>query len=426
METWLIIVLSLSVVLLLILSSFFSFSEMALSSLKPIKLTHYLKYGTKTEKKRAKRVIKLTKNYNRTIISIVVLNNIVNVLSSVVSTILFNNLFPNDPVIGAVVSFFTMTLTIIIVGELIPKMLARKHSETGSMFVSLTVSATNVVLKPISFVLMKIVKQKSEPLLKSDLEINEALRESQKEGLIDDDERKLVKNVLMLDNIVAKKVMIPKEKVVSLRKLKNDSDLEKLDKIISNKKHTRIPVIDSKNNVVGIYNIKHLLINRLTNKKTKVEDIRLFDVSYFHINDKLDDIFKELKTKRQHMGIVVSNKGTKKMIGIITIEDIIEEIVGDLYDETDLSDEGIYSLSEEKILIEPKTKLNKAIEFLPLLKSEVNEKDISFQTWLFEKYNIKKLIVGESYEYKKYIFWVIIDHNSKNNLPIIEVDILNT
>lgn len=421
METGLLIGMGIGLVVLLLLSALFSFSEMALASVNKIKLqTESKKTGARG--KMARRALKFVNTYNETVTSIVIMNNIVNILNTTLATIFFGKIFSTNPALGPIISFVVMTLLTIVVGEVTPKMLAKKHNLNGVIWLSMILQITVWTFYPITWLINKFIDNSEEVMLETDEDIKAALKETASAGHIETEERDLLVNALELDNTNLSKIMIKSEKV---EVLKNNANRKVIQKAIVETGFTRYPVLNSENEVIGIYNSK-FFINDMIEEKTFKLDRSLYETSFFLQTDKLDDVLSGLRKNRQHMGIVVSSRGSKEMIGIVTIEDIVEEIVGELYDESDREQDGILDVDGSHFAIHASAKAENVLEEVygitkdPIAKTPM----ITFGKWLMLKFEVKKLEEGQHYTFKDSIIWVRKDKKTSRKNLSFEIDLV--
>lgn len=414
LDIYTIITYSILVALLLVLSAFYSFSEMAVASSNKFKLkVLYKEEKNKRKKKKINKVISLINNYNETITSVVIFNNIVNVLATTLATTLLTFLLGEG--IGLVIAFISMTVLIIIFGELLPKMLAKKYPETGLIRFTFPLYVTKYTLYPISSLLKKIVKQNKESVVSSDAELREIIKDTHH---ITGFEEELLNKALILDEIKLSKIMIPLSRIASITPT---TSKEKILNIIEKNKYTRIPVIQ-KGVPKGIVNTKGLLIDLAKNKKRKFNISNyLYDVSLFNRADIISDVIHVLRTKRQHMGIVINKQN--KVIGIITIEDVIETLVGELYDESDVKIDGVFKINKDSFLIEPTVNVQWFFKtYLKGITPPIVNNKTSFKLW-FEKEQKENPEKIDYFTYKNIIIWIKHDKISKNKI-VYELDLV--
>ena len=415
---WQMVIVGISILILLSLSAVFSFSEMALATVNKIKVQKLADSNeNKRRNKKARTALVLINNYNETITSIVIMNNIVNILGTTLATVWFSVIMP-DPAIAAIVSFVVMTLATIIFGELTPKMLAKKHSLEGSLLLSSTVKWTVIIFKPLTWFIGLFIKDKEEVLLESDEDIKHALLETHKAGHINETEAELLHRALDIDEISVNKIMIPLDEIISIKK---NIKLSKLKSIVIENGYTRYPVVNNEGEVVGIFNANFFLKDQVQDKKFKIENT-MFDVDFFTKQTKLDVILHQLKANRQHMGIVVSKQGSKKMIGVITIEDIIEELFGELYDETDRAEDGILDINEEHFIIHWDALATDVVKEVYNSKKKIDE-TITFSDFLMKHFKVKELKDGDNFIYKNSMIWIRKDKRTSRSSLSIEIDI---
>ena len=417
MDTLEIIFLFIILFFLVVLSAFFSFSEMAISSASKIKLQSILKdSNNKRKKKQSIRVIKFIDNYNQHITSIVVCNNIVNVLSSTLSTALFAALFGGS-LSGYIISFVLMTTLIIIFGELIPKMLAKKFSEQGTMKFSFVLYFVNILLMPITFSLSKMIKEEDKITLSSDQEINFAIEESTNSGVTTKHEQNFIKNALLMDKISVKDIMITKKNAIIFPE---DITIDQLKIKISKHSFTRFPLFSKNGNITSIISTKKITVNLANGKKVMIDDYKM-DFLEVEEDEKPIIIFENLRNRMEKMAIVVNNK--KKFVGIITIEDIIETLVGEIYDEGDVEKDGVYKLSDTTFLVYPEIKIKFLIEnYIKNMNIKKEDKELTINE-LAIKICKNKIKPGNHFTYKNNIIWIRKDKFNENKI-IYEIDLI--
>lgn len=419
MNTGLLIGMGVGIGVLLLLSALFSFSEMALASVNKIKLkSESEKKGLRG--KRASRALKFVNMYNETVTAIVIMNNIVNILGTTLATVFFGGLFANNPATGAIVSFVVMTLATISIGEVTPKMLAKKHNLNGVIYLSMVLQIVVWVFYPVTWVINKIAKNEEEVMLESDEDIKAALKETASAGHIDADERELLTNALELDNTSLSKIMIRAEEVQTLYKNTNSKVVEN---IIIDSGFTRFPVIDSEDNVVGIYNTKFFIKDALSGKKFKL-DRSIYDTTFFTKDIKLDDALAILRKNRQHMAVIVESKNSKKMIGIVTIEDIVEEIVGELYDETDREVNGIMAVEDNHFFIHWDANALDVLKEVFSIKKPKVKATVKFSDWVKTTFKVTELKEGQHFTYKDSIIWIKKDKATSRVSLSFEIDLI--
>ena len=326
--------LIIALIVLIVLSAYFSATETAFSSLNRIRLKNLADNGNK----RAKLAYKLVDNYDELISSVLVGNNIVNISASALATTFCTNMF-GSKYIG--VSTGILTLLVLIFGEISPKTLATQYALQLSMVVVYPISWLMTLLTPVIFLLNILTGAifklfRVDPSAKkasiTEAELRTIVNVSHEEGVIEPEEKFMISNVVDFGDALSKDIMIPRADVISADV---NSTYEELVDIFKSETYTRIPIYeDSKENIIGILNIKDLFFYR------ELLDIRYFDLRsilrkplFVYEYQKTSQIFAEMKTSADSMAIVLDEYGQAS--GIITMEDLVEEIVGDIRDEYD-------------------------------------------------------------------------------------------
>ena len=346
-----------SIVGLVILSAFFSGSETSLTSASKPRMHNLAKSG----KKNAKVFEDLFRDKELLICTILFANNLVNVFASALATKILIELTNTDGIFYATI---IMTLMILVFGELIPKTLALSKADNYALKISPFIRLLVILLYPLTFtlnfivyILLKIVGVNYSNFKKE--EISEK-REEELRGAIDlhgedssRDEKNMLKSILDLDEITVGSIMIPRKDIFSLPvKITYNDLLEQLE----NSPHSRIPIWEKNpENIIGVFHVRRLISYKFSDSK-KFNIKSLCQKPWFiPESTKLDNQLMEFKKRKEHFSIVVDEYG--EFLGIVTLEDIIEEIVGDIDDEQDMLKTskkvtGIKPLSPSSFLVE--------------------------------------------------------------------------
>ena len=359
---------------LLLLSGFFSSAETALFSISKAKAVHLAKQKGATHK----LIKKLKDDPHRLLTTILIGNNIVNVGAAALATAITIKLIP-----GYAVGIATgiMTILILIFGEIFPKSIATRNNILIARLVIFPVYWFSILFTPIIIFLNFIPKitgrihrrpQVTEAELLTFVEVVE------EEGEIDEEERKLIHNIFEFDDTNASEIMTPRADMFVID-VNNELKLEEIVK----SGFTRIPIIQGDiDHVVGILNIKDLLAHQATSDE-KMDIRELMRKPYFvPENKKLDKLLQQFKRRKQHMAIVVDEHGG--VSGLITLEDALEEIVGEIVDETDKFEPNIVKISANKWSVLGKSEIDEVNDKIPMNIPDSKEYD-TFSGYVLEK-----------------------------------------
>lgn len=339
-------------VLLILLSGFFSAAETALMSLNKIKLKQLIE----DEVKGAKEIHKLLENPSEILSTILICNNIVNIVASSLSTILFMDLFSKYGTgISTLISTVVLTVVILIFGEITPKTIAVLKAEKLAFTLYKPLKLVLILLKPLVFIFSKIssiimrilgIKNQGIQTNITEEEIKSIVSFSQEEGILEVEDKKLIYNVFEFGDLKVTDVMVPRVDMITLSL---DSTYEEVVSVFKAERFSRIPVYkDNIDNVIGFVNIKDLFFI----EKEDGFDIQKYirEIHSTHEHKKVRDLFNDMKKKRSHMAIVMDEYGGTT--GLVTIEDLIEEIVGDIEDEYDeVVDKEIQVINDHEYVI---------------------------------------------------------------------------
>lgn len=350
-------------VVLLSMSAFFSASETALTSFNKIKMRHLAEDGVES----AKTVNTLTEDQGKMLSAILIGNNLVNILSSAIATSLAMTLWPGK---GVGIATAVMTVLIIIFSEITPKTVASHNSSKIALKVAGPITIISKLLRPVVVLFNAIANifvrwivgdtVKNQPSITEE-ELKTIVDVGQEEGVFEQEEKEMIYNVFDFADLHAKDIMTPR---INIKAVEVDITYEALMDTFRNEQFSRMPVYDENiDKVVGIINIKDLFFKQSVDKNF---DIRKYmRKAYFTFEYKMaDELFKEIKKNRAHMVIVVDEYGGTS--GLITVEDLVEEVLGDIEDEYDEDEQEIKSLSQTEYLINASTKIDEVNEELGL------------------------------------------------------------
>lgn len=357
-------------VLLLSASAFFSSAETALMTSNKLRIRNLAENGDK----RAEKVLEITANTDKMLSAILIGNNIVNLSASALSTTLTLKVFGSS-LVG--VATGVLTFLILVFGEITPKNVASKNAENMALKYIGIISLLVIVLTPAIYVVNKVagvvislfVKNNDDNNMVTEDELRAMVEVSHEGGVIEKEEKKMIVNVVDFGDTVAGDIMIPR---VDMVMVSVESSYEEILKIFREERYTRIPVYEeSPDNVIGILNVKDFLL--IEDKENFSVKEHLREPLYTYEYKKTSSLMMDMRKTGANIVIVLDEYGTT--VGLITLEDMLEEIVGEIRDEFDADeDEGITKISETEYLIDGSTNLDDVNERIGLeLSSEEYE-----------------------------------------------------
>lgn len=348
---------------LLLLSAYFSSAETALTTVNQIRMRTLADAGNK----KAKIVLKITSDSGKMLSAILIGNNIVNLSASSLATTLAIHLLGS---VGAGVATGVLTLLVLIFGEISPKTIATLHADSISLFYAPSISFLMKILTPaifitnhlaLGFLTLLHVDPNPKQASMTEEELRTIVDVSHESGIIETEERQMINNVFDFGDAQVKEIMIPR---IDMIVANIDNDYHELINIFRENKFTRLPVCeDSSDNVVGIINMKDLLLFNDRPHFSVQKIMRKPFYTYEHKNTA--ELFIEMRQSSINIAIVLDEYGATA--GLITLEDLLEEIVGEIRDEYDTDEEDpIHQLSETEYLIAGNMNLQDLCELLDL------------------------------------------------------------
>ncbi|MDR3075404.1 MAG: hemolysin family protein [Candidatus Methanoplasma sp.] len=336
------IIISLIIVILVVLSAYFSCAETAYTSMNPIRIKNLVYEGHKN----AEKALKNYDNYDKLLTTILVGNNVVNVAISTLGTMLCSELLG---ITWGVIAATILTATVILVfGEITPKTLAKRNSERYSLKLASSLHIVITILTPISWAFMKLTNLLSRnakndaagtPSFTED-ELYVMIDEVAEEGALERSEGELVKSAMQFDDIEVSEMYTPRSNITAADMKTSVEDFKRL---FLESEYSRVPVYDgSLDRIIGAVHSKDFFSKYIENECFTVEDI-VRPVKFVPENMNIATLLSDFQKSHIHMAIVLDNFG--RTIGLVSMEDILEELVGDIWDE---SDEAGYPIHEEK------------------------------------------------------------------------------
>lgn len=368
-----------AIILCIILSAFFSATETAFSTVNTIRLKHKSDRGNK----RATKALYITDNYDRALTTILIGNNIANLACSSIATTLCINLFGSY---GAAISTGVLTLLILTFGEISPKCIAKEKSEAFALHTASILSVLMFIFYPLAFLFIHI-KEIAIKLVKKDAfspsvtegELKVILENSEEEGVLEQQERELVQSALDFDEKTVQEVLTPR---VDITAIDIDDSYEKNKNIILTERYSRIPVYkESIDNVVGILHARDYLEELLKGKEPNIK--KLMQPPYFvYKTKKLSTVLTEFKLKKLHIAIVADDYGGT--LGIVTMEDLLEEIVGDIWDEDEVEKPDYLEVDNATYILNGDMTITDIEELFGLREDFIKSESFSVGGWVTE------------------------------------------
>ncbi len=347
------------IIFCIIMSAYFSATETAFSTFNRIRVKNLAEKNNK----KAKLTLKLAENYDYLISTILIGNNIVNILASSLATILFIDLLKDTSVenLASTISTAVLTIVILTFGEISPKTIAKKMPDAFAMFSAPFINILFYLLFPISFIFKQLQKLLAR-LFKSEQdqgiteeELISIIEEAEEDGDIDEEESTLIKSVIEFNDLEVSDIFTPRIDITAVAVNSSRDDFEK---VFSDSGYSRLPVYEGDlDNIVGILYYKDFY-------NTPYKDIKeiLKPVFYVTKSKRINDLLKELQSKQSHLAVVMDEFGSTA--GIVTLEDILEEIVGEIWDEHDEKVEEIRKLDEGEYIVSGMANITKLFDVL--------------------------------------------------------------
>lgn len=370
------------------MSAYFSATETAFSSLNRTKIRTLVEKGNK----KAKLVIKLLDNYDSLISTILIGNNIVNIAGASLGTVLFVDLMGN---IGATVSTAVVTVVVLIFGEITPKSIAKDNPEKFSMFSAPLIRTLIFFFTPLNLIfsgwkklISKIFKVESDNKMSQE-ELLMLVEEVEEEGTIDEEESSLLKNAIEFSELKAEDILTHR---VDIEAVNTEDTKEDIAKVFTDTKFSRLPVYEETiDHIVGIIHQKDFYYGPgLTDKP--ISEIMTSPIFVLK-SEPLSELLRLLQENKSHVAVVLDEYGGT--LGIVTLEDILEELVGEIWDEHDEVTEDYTSIGENLWLIDCLENLD---DFAKQYDLNIESESISVGGWVMEQMG-KIPDVGDSFEY---------------------------
>ena len=327
---------------MLVLSAYFSASEISFNASNKMRLKKAAEEGSKT----AALAYKISEDFNTALSAILIGNNLANIAASTAATVIAMTLlldFDRDGNLATLISTVAMTLIILVFGEIVPKILAKNNADTAVRLFAYPTKILTILLYPLVFLVMLLIKLLSKLWGKdaedaptvTEEELSSIIETVEEEGVIDEDQSELLQSTLQFRDTTVEEIVTPRIDMVAF----DITDApEEIAKVIDESRFSRIPVYeDSIDNIIGILTLNHYYKRKVdVNRLLTEEELRglLIKPCFLHKTMKLPAALSLLRERKMHLAVIVDEFGGT--MGIVTMEDILEEVVGDIWDESDV------------------------------------------------------------------------------------------
>ena len=353
------------IAILILLSGFFSCVETAFSCANTIRLKAMADSGSR----RAVRALWITDRFDRALTAILIGNNVVNLGCSSLATILCLNIFENY---GAAIATGATTLLVLTFGEVIPKCLGREMSDAIVLRTALPLKILTYILTPLIFfftgiksLFMKLAHiKKTSPSVTED-ELKYIIESIEEQGVLEEQESELVQSALEFDEKTAQDILTPR---VDVTAIDIDDDPEAIHEVIIRERYSRIPVYENDiDNIIGVLHTRDYLEKMLSGEPVDLRSM-ITPAHFIYKSLKLSDILNDFRSNKLHIAIVTDDYGG--MLGIVTMEDLLEEIVGDIWDEDEDIERAWAQLSDGRYLVSGDMELDELFELFGIPADE--------------------------------------------------------
>ena len=400
-----------TIIIMIIFSAYFSATETAFSSINKTRLKTMAEKGDK----KAKQAYKLSEKYDKLISTILVGNNIVNIAASSVGTVLFMQLCESN---GATISTIVITIAVLIFGEITPKSIAKDSPENFSMFSAPFIRILMVILTPVNFLfsqwkklVSKLFGIQDSPKMSQE-ELLMLVEEVQQEGSIDTDEGDLIKNAIEFTDRKAEDILTHR---VDIEAVPVEATKSEIAELFTQTQFSRLLVYNETiDNIVGVIHLKDFYDAGGVIKG----DINTIITSpvYIQKSEKISDILKILQTNKSHMAVVIDEYGGT--LGIVTMEDILEELVGEIWDEHDEVVEDFRQINDDTYIVDASVNFDDFCEFFDF---EAEAESVSVGGWVMEELG-KIAEVDDTFEHKNLV--VKVTETDSHRVTLVEVKVL--
>lgn len=376
-----------------LLSSFFSASETAFTSLNKVRIKSLANSGSA----RARFTMNLADNFDNLLSTILIGNNIVNIASASVATIIFMRFFGG---MGVTLSTIVMTVAVLIFGEISPKILAKESPERIAMSVTPLLRFFLVLFTPLNFLsslwkkLLGLIFKRQDENRVTQEELMTFVDEAQSDGGIDERNGELIRSAIEFNDLDANDILTPRVNVVAVER---KTSMEEITQLFLHSNYSRLPVYEeSIDNIIGMIHEKDYF-RALCGGETGIAPI-VKKVSYVGTGMKISDLLRLLQQMKTHMAVVVDEFGGTQ--GIVTMEDILEELVGDIWDEHDEVIDYFKKIDDLTYEVNCSASLDDMFEFFGLKKEEDEFDSVTVSGWVMEQLG-KIPAAGDSFEFQQ-------------------------
>lgn len=348
-------------IVLVVFSAFFSSAETAFSSLNRVKLKTMMREGRSN--KRIQNALDLSMDYDVVLSTVLIGNNIVNIASTSIATLFFTNLLKGNSDLGATVSTIVMTVIVLIFGEVTPKTVAKEKAEKFVIYVTPIIKFFIVLFTPLNLFFRgwKLLLKKLFGLGSVDTVTEEELKtyvdEAHTGGEIDENESELIRSSIEFDDIDVGDILVPRVDVEAVDKY---APLKEIEQVFNSTNFSRLPVyIGDIDNIVGV--IHHRDFENARKRNLKSLRTVLKPVPVVSPDTKISKLLKILQKNKTHLAVVIDEFGGTE--GIVTLEDILEELVGEIWDEHDEVQNDIEKISENEFIVHGSASIDDFTEF---------------------------------------------------------------
>ena len=349
------------IVFCLIMSAYFSATETAFSTLNRARVKANADKGDK----KAKSILKLSDNFDGMLSTILIGNNIVNILGASLATTLFIKWVGASS--GPSVSTVVMTVVVLIFGEVTPKSIAKEQPEAFAKFSAPLLKFLMVIFMPLNFLfrqwkkLLSLIFKAKEEENMTEEELISIVKEAEEEGEFDKDESQLIKSAIEFNDLEIGDIFTPR---VDVTAIDINSSIEEMANVFIESGYSRIPVYREEfDNVIGILYYKDFYAEKHLHKEFNVEEL-LKPVIYVTQNQKINEVLKIFQERQLHFAVILNEFGS--ISGVVTLEDIVEAVVGDIWDEHDQIESQIKQVADKEYIVSGKASIAKLFNLLDI------------------------------------------------------------